>query len=119
MMEKKIREQIKASGDTAKRTIDTLRMMQCKYAEIRKNDDEFGALEDAILAVERLANGWIPCSTGNPKKDGFYVTALKDANGTIIEDIGFFTLAYGWESIILGYEVIAWNSLVEPYKEVE
>jgi len=108
-------------GKNSKKIIDTLRMMQCKYAEIRKNDKEFEALEDAISAVERLSrsNGWISCSTENPKKEGFYVTALRDATGTIIEDIGFFALTYGWENIIPGYEVIAWNSWVEPYKEVE
>lgn len=76
---------------------------------------------DDQVSYEKLSrlNGWIPCSTENPKKDGFYVTALRDATGIIIEDIGFFTLAYGWEKIIPGYEVIAWNSWVEPYKEVE
>lgn len=38
-----------------KKIVDTLRMMQCKYAEIRKNDDEFDALEDAISAITKLA----------------------------------------------------------------
>lgn len=101
---------------------------------IRRQDaiDEFWSLDaelkpSAIDAILNMLNGlpsaqqWTPCSEGAPKEDGgwYLVTDYSKSinrrrmhvSRCYVNNGGF------WSDVPLGYKVVAWMPLPEPYTE--
>ena len=85
--------------------------------------------ENAIAMVNALAeehnNGWIPCSERLPKETNDYLVTQYNKNaideycdGYKVETL-FFDENGWWDDTdyYCGWEIIAWQSLPEPYKE--
>jgi hypothetical protein len=85
----------------------------------KNNEKEFDV---AIEMLEKqLTNGWIPVSERLPKEDGNYLVTMKhkEFNQTKVTSMDFngeFLFNDYFEKA--WWEVIAWQNLPDPYKEV-
>lgn len=79
--------------------------------------------EEILMYEERKRtkenNDWIPCSDRFPEEEGFYLVTLRDKAGTLLTNVAFYTIPYGWEEYDPKYEIIAWMPHPEPYGKDE
>ena len=89
-------------------------------SDINKDFDE--CYQTIIFALQQqLTNGWIPVKENNPRISGFYQVTIfrKFGNVDFVRCAGFDGDEWYYESgDDLCGEVIAWQPLPEPYKEV-
>ena len=80
-------------------------------------------IKETVEEIEKEYNdGWIPCSERLPEEDGKYIVTIKNLTGHWIMKKDVFVCNYwdndfhfkDWED----NEVIAWQPLPQPYKEV-
>ncbi len=70
--------------------------------------------EAGYMAIEALKNDWIPVSERLPE-DGYWLWSA--VGGEVKKD--FYWKGHWEQAEELGYEVIAWRPLPEPYRESE
>lgn len=112
-----------------KRAILTLKCLSLmSYINTKELMDD---LNLAISTLEKqLNNGWIPVSERLPKYDGSYYCTVKVKDGIKGMQAGAVVgmecvyVSGTWKNVWFQeishiFDVIAWQSLPEPYKEVE
>ena len=81
------------------------------------------SIDLAISALEeKLNGGWIPCNKKLPSSDGRFEVTVKGSKGKrYVEMCNFYKNAefHKWGGKYNSFNVIAWRSRPEPYKEVE
>jgi len=89
------------------------------------NQDLYNANLMAISALEKELNGgWIPVSERFPKENDIYLVTFEEQEKRYVERLYFSTMN-GWYMPLVWQDegkiekIIAWQSLPEPYKEVE
>ena len=109
---------------------ETDECVNCNYCYSQGN---FGEQKKAFeMAIESLGNDtnvgskWIPCEVDLPKKkDKKSKYGRGEYNGTVVNEKGHvFTTSVifdyvnkKWVEEVIGWKVIAWQPLPEPYKE--
>ena len=87
--------------------------------QIRVVIDRYHELNDSYhqLIKGEHNNGWIPCSERLPKQNGEYITTIKHKTKSKVLNFDTFDNTWYDDELYL-YDVIAWQSLPEMYKEV-
>lgn len=71
--------------------------------------------ECEIINEKQINGGWIPVNKEMPNKDGFYIVSMSTGK----KEVECVYFQKNINMFISNGQVIAWQPLPEPYKEVE